>query len=164
AQWCRAGPVVCAHPNAPTRLADTIADAPGSGRARRLDAPLAALRQRLDQWLAHGPGPQPWTLPRQPLPAMPPPILLLLSLPLPPRAPLGAPPPRPAPAAPPQDPTRAEAAERFDRAIRLVNDGDLTSALAEFQRAYALVPAVIVLYNVGLVYAALNRPVEAARD
>jgi hypothetical protein len=62
------------------------------------------------------------------------------------------------------DPTRAEAAERFDRAIRLVNAGDLSSALAEFQRAYVLVPAVIVLYNVSLVYAALNRPVEAARE
>jgi hypothetical protein len=59
---------------------------------------------------------------------------------------------------------RAEAAERFDRAIRLVNEGDLPSALAEFQRAYALVPAPIVLYNVSLVYVALNRPVEATRN
>jgi hypothetical protein len=59
------------------------------------------------------------------------------------------------------DATRAEAAERFDRAIRLVNAGDLSGALAEFQRAYALVPAPVVLYNVGLVYVALNRPVEA---
>jgi hypothetical protein len=59
---------------------------------------------------------------------------------------------------------RSEAAERFDRAIRLVNTGDLSSGLAEFQRAYTLVPAPIVLYNVGLVYAALNRPVDAVRE
>jgi hypothetical protein len=61
------------------------------------------------------------------------------------------------------DPVRAEAAERFDRALRLVNSGDLQGGLAEFQRAYSLVPSTVALYNVGLVYAALNRPVEAAR-
>lgn len=60
------------------------------------------------------------------------------------------------------DPARAEAAERFDRGIRLVDEGDLSGGLAEFQRAYALVPAPVVLYNVGLVYSAMNRPVEAA--
>lgn len=59
------------------------------------------------------------------------------------------------------DPKRAEAAERFDRAIRLVNVGDLSGALAEFQRTYALVPSVVVLYNVGLVYGELQRPVDA---
>ncbi len=63
----------------------------------------------------------------------------------------------------PVDPSRAEAAERFDRALRLVNSGDLSGGLAEFQRAYSLVPSPIALYNVGLVYAALNRSVEAAR-
>ena len=61
------------------------------------------------------------------------------------------------------DPKRAEAAERFDRAIRLVNAGDLSGGLAEFQRTYALVPAVVVLYNVGLVYSRLQRPVDAVR-
>jgi len=61
------------------------------------------------------------------------------------------------------DPSRTEAAERFDRALRLVNSGDLQGGLAEFQRAYSLVPSPIALYNVGLVYAALNRPVEAVR-
>jgi PEGA domain len=58
---------------------------------------------------------------------------------------------------------RGEAAERFDRALRRVNAGDLSGGLAEFQRAYALQPSSVVLYNVGLVDAALNRPVEAAR-
>jgi hypothetical protein len=60
------------------------------------------------------------------------------------------------------DPSRREAADRFDRGIHLVDSGDLSGALAEFQRAYALVPAPVVIYNVGLVYAAMNRPVDAA--
>ncbi len=63
----------------------------------------------------------------------------------------------------PIDANRAEAAERFDRAVRLVNSGDLSGGLAEFQRAYSLVPSPIALYNVGLVYATLNRPVDAVR-
>jgi hypothetical protein len=58
---------------------------------------------------------------------------------------------------------RTEAAERFDRALRLVDAGDLSGGLAEFQRAYTLVPSPAALYNVGLVYAALHRPVDAAR-
>ena len=57
--------------------------------------------------------------------------------------------------------TRSEAAERFDRAIRLVDAGDLSGGLAEFQRAYALVPSPIVSYNLGLVYAELQRPVAS---
>lgn len=60
------------------------------------------------------------------------------------------------------DPSRKEAADRFDRGIHMVDSGDLSGALAEFQRAYALVPAPVVVYNVGLVYAAMNRPVDAA--
>src|SRR5271165_6830938 len=61
------------------------------------------------------------------------------------------------------DTARSEAAERFDRALRMVNSGDLSGGLAEFQRAYALVPSAVVIYNLGLVNAALNRPVSAAR-
>jgi hypothetical protein len=63
----------------------------------------------------------------------------------------------------PFDSGRAEAAERFDRGLHLVNSGDLSGGLAEFQRAYSLVPSSIALYNVALVYAALNRPVDAAQ-
>jgi len=59
------------------------------------------------------------------------------------------------------DPTRAEAAERYDRALRLVNAGDLSGGLAEFQRAYKLVPSSVLLYNIGLVHAAMHRPVAA---
>jgi len=61
------------------------------------------------------------------------------------------------------DPTRAEAGERFDRALRLVNAGDLSGSLAEFQRAYALVPSSVLLYNIGLVQAAMHRPVAAVK-
>jgi hypothetical protein len=59
------------------------------------------------------------------------------------------------------DAGRAEAAERFDRGLRLFNGGDNAGALAEFRRAYALIPNVLVLYNIGLVYAQMGRAVEA---
>ncbi len=58
---------------------------------------------------------------------------------------------------------RGEAAERFDRAIRLVNAGDLSGSLGEFQRAAAIAPSTIVFFDLGLVYAALHRPVDSAR-
>ncbi len=69
----------------------------------------------------------------------------------------------PPPPAPPEPTTaaRTEAADRFDRGLRLFNAGDPAAALAEFKRAYALIPNPIVLYNIGLVYARLDRPVEA---
>lgn len=41
------------------------------------------------------------------------------------------------------------------------DEGDNAGALAEFKRAYDLVPNKIVLFNIGMVYAAMNRPVEA---
>jgi hypothetical protein len=55
----------------------------------------------------------------------------------------------------------AEARDRFDKGLRLFNGGDNAGALAEFKRAYDLIPNTIVLYNIGLVYAAMGRPVEA---
>ncbi|HEY4012848.1 MAG TPA: PEGA domain-containing protein [Polyangiaceae bacterium] len=58
---------------------------------------------------------------------------------------------------------RGEAAERFDRGLRLVDDGDLSGGLAEFQRAYDLAPLPVILFNVGLVEAELGRPVDAAK-
>jgi hypothetical protein len=64
---------------------------------------------------------------------------------------------------PPQDPRRAEAADRFDRALHLVDTGDLSGGLAEFQRAYVLVPSPVVIYNIGLVNASLGKPVAATR-
>ena len=60
----------------------------------------------------------------------------------------------------PADP-RAEARERYARGLSLFNDGDNAGALAEFKRAYDLVPNPVALYNIGLVYAAMGRPVDA---
>jgi hypothetical protein len=57
--------------------------------------------------------------------------------------------------------TQAEARMRFDLGIKLFNDGDSAGALAEFQRAYQLIPNPLVLYNIGLVYAAMGRSVDA---
>jgi hypothetical protein len=59
------------------------------------------------------------------------------------------------------DAAKAEARDRFDRGLRLFNDGDNAGALAEFKRAYDLIPNPLVLYNIGLVCAAMGRPVEA---
>ena len=56
---------------------------------------------------------------------------------------------------------RKEAAERFDQGLRLFNEGNNSGALAEFKRAYELVPNPVVLYNVALVYATLGQPVRA---
>jgi hypothetical protein len=61
----------------------------------------------------------------------------------------------------PSDTERTEAAERFDRGLRLFNGGDSAGALAEFRRAYQIIPNVLVLYNMGLVYAQMARAVEA---
>jgi len=62
-----------------------------------------------------------------------------------------------APAMSPKD----EARERFDRGLKLFNEGDNAAALAEFSRAYDLIPNQLVLFNIGLVFAAMNRPAEA---
>ena len=57
---------------------------------------------------------------------------------------------------------RKEARERFSRGLHLFENGDNGGALAEFQRANELIPNRLVLFNIGLVYAAMDRPVEAA--
>ena len=85
-----------------------------------------------------------------------------------PKAPAAA--PKTEPAAPKADPAtpkteaelnKAQAAQRFDRGLQLFNEGDNAGALAEFKQTYALMPNPIVLFNIGLVYAAMNRPVDA---
>ena len=63
----------------------------------------------------------------------------------------------------PPDNQRAEAAERFDRAMALLEQGDDAGALAELQRVLEIAPHPLVLYNLGLVHATLNHPVEATR-
>jgi len=70
-------------------------------------------------------------------------------------APVGAAPAGPSPA------VKAEARERFDTGLHLFEKGENAGALAEFKRAFQLIPNPLVLYNMGLVYAAMNRPVDA---
>jgi hypothetical protein len=65
------------------------------------------------------------------------------------------------PAAGPSPAVKAEARERFDTGLHLFEKGENASALAEFKRAYQLIPNPVVIYNMGLVYAAMNRPVDA---
>lgn len=65
------------------------------------------------------------------------------------------------PAAAPSEAVRLEARERFDRGLRLFNEGDNSGALVEFRRAYDLVQNPVVLYNIGLVYGQMGRAVEA---
>jgi hypothetical protein len=67
----------------------------------------------------------------------------------------------PAPAKAPDAATKADARQRFDQGLRLFEKGENAAALAEFKRAYDLIPNLLVLYNIGLVYAAMDRPVEA---
>jgi hypothetical protein len=67
----------------------------------------------------------------------------------------------PAVAAAPTDSVKAEARERFDRGLALFEKGENAAALAEFKRAYELIANPVVLYNMGLVYAAMYRPIEA---
>jgi hypothetical protein len=62
----------------------------------------------------------------------------------------------------PSTDARAEARSRFDGGLALFEDGNNAAALAEFQRAYDLIPNAVVLFNIGLVYAAMNRPAESA--
>lgn len=56
---------------------------------------------------------------------------------------------------------REEARSRFDRAIALADVGDLDRALAEFQRAYELLPNPRVLLNIAETQASLGRAPEA---
>lgn len=60
-----------------------------------------------------------------------------------------------------QDADRERASRHFKRGVALVDDGDLDGAAAEFNQAYSVSPHYSVLYNLGLVYAELNRSIEA---
>ncbi len=60
------------------------------------------------------------------------------------------------------DPT--EAADRhFSRGLEAARAGRMSVAASEFERAYASVPHYSVLYNLGLVYAALGKNADAVR-
>ncbi len=57
--------------------------------------------------------------------------------------------------------SEAEARERFDRAVKLYEEGNYDAALVEFQRAAALRPSYKLFYNMGQVRVALNDPAAA---
>ncbi|MBX3131318.1 MAG: PEGA domain-containing protein [Polyangiaceae bacterium] len=59
------------------------------------------------------------------------------------------------------DDAKARARAHFDRGLRAFDRSDDAGALAEFQAAYELIPNPVVLHSIGLVYAALGRPVQA---
>lgn len=81
--------------------------------------------------------------------------------PEPPKASEPKPAEKAAPAKKVDEAKRTEAAHRFDRGLLLFESGDNAGALAEFRRTYEILPNPVVLYNIGLVYAAMSRPVEA---
>ena len=56
---------------------------------------------------------------------------------------------------------KEEARKHYDRAIELIDDGQLAEAIVEFQRSYDLTKHFAVLYNIGQVYVSLAKPVEA---
>lgn len=56
---------------------------------------------------------------------------------------------------------KKEAKARFDRGLKLFDEGDKAGALAELEKACALVPSPIVLYDLALVHASMGHAVEA---
>ncbi|MBK7585958.1 MAG: PEGA domain-containing protein [Myxococcales bacterium] len=59
------------------------------------------------------------------------------------------------------DDDKAQARKHFDRALELTDEGALREAVVEFRRAYEISPHYSVLYNLGMAYVGLGRPVEA---
>jgi hypothetical protein len=79
-------------------------------------------------------------------------ILLCLALTLPVRH---------AQAAPPTGAVATEAREHFKRGTALYEEADYRAALAEFKRAYEILPNAAVLFNIGQSYYQLNEYVSA---
>jgi hypothetical protein len=80
--------------------------------------------------------------------------------------PTPAPAPAPDPANDPTTPSKSaveEARERYERGLRLYEDGAFDAARVEFERAYALAPTYKLLYNIGVVHSQLGDFVGAAR-
>ncbi len=66
-------------------------------------------------------------------------------------------------APPPAAEAQAEAARRFEHAVKLYGDAEYALALAEFERVYELVPDYRVLYNIGQVNMQVGRYARALR-
>lgn len=63
---------------------------------------------------------------------------------------------RAAPEAAPSASAMAEAKMRYDRGLKLYDEGNYDAARVEMQRAYELAPTYRILYNLGLVHRQLN--------
>jgi len=72
-----------------------------------------------------------------------------------------SPPPAEAAKAKPDAAAKKEAGERFKRGTELYSEGEYSLALAEFERAYTLVPDYRVLYNIGQVNIQLGQYARA---
>ena len=57
-----------------------------------------------------------------------------------------------------------EARERYNRGLRLFEQGNVVAARIEFERAYELAPSYRILYNIGLCYQVSNDYVGALRS
>jgi len=64
----------------------------------------------------------------------------------------------------PHDEKLAEARARYERGIKLFEDGAYDASRSEFERAYALVPSYKLLYNIGLVKQQLSDFVGALEN
>lgn len=60
-----------------------------------------------------------------------------------------------------QQDTKAEANSHYKLGVELLEEQAYQEAAIEFQKAYEISPHYSVLYNLGMTYVALNRPVEA---
>ncbi len=59
--------------------------------------------------------------------------------------------------------TVPSARERFDHGVSLAERGEFDAAAVEFAEAYRMSPNFAVLYNLGLAYASLGKPIEAVQ-
>jgi hypothetical protein len=159
-----ASPARAADPTPPAAPQKPATTAPGSAPAAAGATPPSATRPA-------GAAPKPW-MKAAPQPSPPPPAAAAPPEPPAPEPPAAPPPeppkpavepPAPKPAAPPSAAAKAEASERFQRGLSLFEAGNLNAALVEFERAYEVVPHPTVLFNIGLVNVALERPAEAER-
>jgi hypothetical protein len=64
-------------------------------------------------------------------------------------------------AAEPDPNARAEARERLDHGLYLMENGAYESALGEFEKAQELAPSRLLLYHMALAYVAMDNPVDA---
>ena len=64
-------------------------------------------------------------------------------------------------AAEPDSSARAEAKERLDHGLYLMENGAYAAALGEFEKAQELAPSRLLLYHIALAYVAMDKPVDA---